>query len=179
MKCCAQYQVNKDEPHKCYHATCRYCGETNNVYEHKCYIQCAADTSEKESKKKAPPLFVFGDFECFIEEDDEGKNVSIADLIRYAIQGKEDVSHAYSGDTCIEQFIHALNELRRCAHYHCSPLWMHNFQDGGEGREISHVICFVFNRYSSFLRSFFSISLASICSDFFCEENKYLFFIST
>ena len=34
--------------------------------------------------------------------------------------------------------------FRRCAHYDCDALWIQNFQDGGEGREISQVICFVF-----------------------------------
>ena len=33
---------------------------------------------------------------------------------------------------------------RRCAHYDCDALWIQNFQDGGEGREISQVICFIF-----------------------------------
>ena len=32
---------------------------------------------------------------------------------------------------------------RRCAHYDCDALWIQNFQDGGEGREISQVICFI------------------------------------
>ena len=31
-----------------------------------------------------------------------------------------------------------------CAHYDYDALWMQNFQDDGEGREISQVICFVF-----------------------------------
>ena len=30
------------------------------------------------------------------------------------------------------------------AHYDCDALWMQNFQDDGEGREIAQVICFVF-----------------------------------
>ena len=36
------------------------------------------------------------------------------------------------------------SESRRCAHYDCDALWIQNFQDGGEGREISQVICFIF-----------------------------------
>ena len=34
--------------------------------------------------------------------------------------------------------------IRWCAHYDFDALWMANFQDGGEGREISQVICFIF-----------------------------------
>ena len=37
-----------------------------------------------------------------------------------------------------------LLEIRWCAHYDCDALWIQNFQDGGEGREISQVICFIF-----------------------------------
>ena len=33
---------------------------------------------------------------------------------------------------------------RWCAHYDCNALWIQNFQDGGEGPEISQVICFIF-----------------------------------
>ena len=33
---------------------------------------------------------------------------------------------------------------RWCAHYDCDALWIQNFQDGGEGREIAQVICFIF-----------------------------------
>ena len=40
--------------------------------------------------------------------------------------------------------IHFLGLIRRCAHYDCDALWIQNFQDGGEGREISQVICFIF-----------------------------------
>ena len=34
--------------------------------------------------------------------------------------------------------------IRRCAHWDYDALWMYNFQDGGEGREISQVIRFIF-----------------------------------
>ena len=34
--------------------------------------------------------------------------------------------------------------FRWCAHYDRDALWNQNFQDGGEGREISQVICFTF-----------------------------------
>ena len=30
------------------------------------------------------------------------------------------------------------------AHNDCDALWIQNFQDGGKGREISRVICFIF-----------------------------------
>ena len=36
------------------------------------------------------------------------------------------------------------HEYRWCAHYDCDALWMQNSQDGGEGREILQVTCFVF-----------------------------------
>ena len=35
-------------------------------------------------------------------------------------------------------------EIRQCAHCDCDALWMYNFQDGGEDREITQVICFIF-----------------------------------
>ena len=34
---------------------------------------------------------------------------------------------------------------RWCAHYDCDALWIQNFQDGCEGREILQVICFIFS----------------------------------
>lgn len=46
-ECMATYKVNKDLPHKCYHAPCRHCLDYVNVYEHKCYI-----TSEDEKHFK-------------------------------------------------------------------------------------------------------------------------------
>ena len=39
---------------------------------------------------------------------------------------------------------------RRCAHYDCDALWILNFQDGGEGRDISQVICFIFQKIQFF-----------------------------
>ena len=45
--CLATYKVNKDLPHKCYHASCRHCLEYVNVYQHQCYI-----TSEEEKTFK-------------------------------------------------------------------------------------------------------------------------------
>lgn len=72
--------------------------------------EVAEDNEDK--KKKLPTLMVIGDIECLIEQDVEGRHVLAADLIRYATEeDSENVSHAFSGDTCIEQFIHALNEL--------------------------------------------------------------------
>lgn len=67
---------------------------------------------DEDEKKKLPTLMAIGDIECLIEQDVEGPHVLAADLIRYATEeDPENVSHAFSGDTCIEQFIHALNEL--------------------------------------------------------------------
>ena len=62
-------------------------------------------------KRRNHHTSVIGDIECLIEEGDKGRNVFIPDLIRYAVQGEEDVSYAFSGNTCIEQFVHALNNL--------------------------------------------------------------------
>ena len=71
------------------------------------------DTEDDEDEKKQlPTLMVIGDIECLIEQDVEGRHVLAADLIRYSNEeDPENVTHAFSGDTCIEQFIHALNEL--------------------------------------------------------------------
>ena len=45
--------------------------------------------------------------------DDEGNatKLLVADLIRYATQGEDNVSHACSGPACIPDFISALNKL--------------------------------------------------------------------
>ena len=119
LVCCKQYTVNPKKPHRCYHDTCRHCHEFVNIYELKCYIQRVekelpdedAEVNEDE-KKKLPTLMVIGDIECLIEQDVEGRHVLAAHLIRYATEeDPENVSHAFSGDSCIEQFIHALNEL--------------------------------------------------------------------
>ena len=104
--CCAHYEVNPKQPHRRNHDNCRPSGKFVLIYNHKCYIQRVekekteeqsmieeqeqsmteegADIDEKK-KKKPPPLFVIGDIEFLIEEDDEGKNVFISDLIRYLI----------------------------------------------------------------------------------------------
>ena len=55
---------------------------------------------------------VFADIECLIEPTEQGKQLFIADLIRYATEEDPyNVSHAFSGETCIEQFIQAMNQL--------------------------------------------------------------------
>lgn len=90
-----------------------------NIYGYKCYIQrVEKELSEEDAeddedkKKKLSTLIVIGDIECLIEQDVEGRHVLAADLILYATEeDPENVSHAFSGDTCIEQFVHALNEL--------------------------------------------------------------------
>ena len=92
------------------------------IYNHKCYIHRVEDVDdvdddddeeeEEEEKKKLPPLIVFGDIECLIEPTQEGKQLFIGDLIRYASEeDSPNVSHAFSGETCIQQFIDALNQL--------------------------------------------------------------------
>ena len=69
-----------------------------------------AEIDEKK-KKKPPPLFVYGDFECLIDDKGNGTKLLQADLIRYAIQGEEDVPYACSNPDCIRNFMSALNNL--------------------------------------------------------------------
>lgn len=81
-----------------------------NIYDHRCYIQrvgkelpedeiteesSAENDEDEKKKKKPPPLMVFRDIECLIEQDNEGRNLLVADLIRYASEDDpENVSHA-------------------------------------------------------------------------------------
>ena len=121
LKCCKHYKVNPKQAHKCYHDTCRHCKDFVHIYDHKCYIQPAEkempqdESSEdvdgdNDDEKKLPPLPVVGDI--YIEQDDEGMKVLVADLIRYATEeDPQNVSHAFSGDRCIEQFIHGMGNL--------------------------------------------------------------------
>ena len=90
------------------------------MYNHKCYIQLVKDVDDEEhdddddddEEKKLPPLVVFADMECLIEPTKEGKQLFIADLIRYATEeDPHKVSHAFSGETCIQKFIDAMNQL--------------------------------------------------------------------
>ena len=61
---------------------------------------------ENEEKEKLPPLMVFADIECLVEPIEEGNKQFVADLICYATgEDGPNVSHTFSGDTCIEQFI--------------------------------------------------------------------------
>ena len=118
LKCCKGYKVNSKKPHKCYHNTCRHCHEFVEIFNHKCYIQRVEgvkddeNDDDEEEEKKLPPLMVFADIECLIEPTQEGKQLFIAHLIRYATEeDPPNVSHAFSGGKCIEQFIQAMNEL--------------------------------------------------------------------
>ncbi|CAH3189850.1 unnamed protein product, partial [Porites evermanni] len=120
LKCCKVYKVNPKQQHKCYHDTCRHCHEFVEIYKHKCYIQRVEDVDDEEhdddddddEEKKLPPLMVLADIECLIEPTEQGKQLFIADLIPYATEeDPHNVSHAFSGETCIEQFIQALNRL--------------------------------------------------------------------
>lgn len=87
------------------------------IYNHKGYIQRVEDVYEvddddDDEEKKLPALMVFGDIECLIEPTPERKQLFIAYLIRYATEeDPPNVSHAFSGETCIQQFIGALNQL--------------------------------------------------------------------
>ena len=120
LHCCKGYTVNPKQRHKCYYDTRRLCHDFVDIYNHRCYIQRVEDESSKEvdvdedddDEKKLPPFTVFGDIECLIEPTQEGKQLFIADLIRYATQeDPPNVSHALSGESCIHQFIKALNKL--------------------------------------------------------------------
>ena len=109
--CCKHYLVNPKKTHKCYHDTCRHCKALVNIYDHRCYIQrvgkelpedeiteesSAENDEDEKKKKKPPPLMVFRDIECLIEQDNEGRNLLVADLIRYASEDDpENVSHAW------------------------------------------------------------------------------------
>ena len=117
LHCCKDYTMNRKQPHKCYHDTCRHCHEFVEIYNHKRYIQRVEDESSEDvddddEEKNLPPLMVSSDIECLIEPTQEGKKVFITDLIRYASEeDSPNLSHAFSGDTCIQQFIDALNQL--------------------------------------------------------------------
>lgn len=124
FKCCKQ--VDPKQPHKCYHDTCRHCQEFVEIYDHKFTTiqhvekELPQDESSKDEdgddddEKKLPPLLGFGDIECLIEPTQEVKQLSRAGLIRYASEeDPQNVSHALSGDSCIQQFIKALNKLTK------------------------------------------------------------------
>ena len=88
--CSAEYQVISKKPHKCYHATCRNCGEFMHVA-HRCYIQPIVeeaplkqkddslddpmnfndddDNDEDKRGPPPPPVLNFADIECAISED--------------------------------------------------------------------------------------------------------------
>ena len=90
--CCAEYQVNPKKPHKCYHVTCRNCGEFTHVA-HRCciqpikeevppqpredafedpmYFQFDDDDDDDDDKRgpPPPPVLNFADIECAISED--------------------------------------------------------------------------------------------------------------
>ena len=70
------------------------------------------EDGDDDDEKKLPPLLVFGDIECLIEPTQEGNQLFRAGLIPYASEeDPQNVSHALSGDSCIQQFIKALNNL--------------------------------------------------------------------
>lgn len=84
---CAHYEIKPKQPHKCYHDNCRHCDNYAQIHNHKCYIQrVVKEMTEEQSmieeeqdaeidekkKKKPPPLFVYGDFECLIDDKGNG-----------------------------------------------------------------------------------------------------------
>ena len=117
LKCYKGYKVNPKKPHKCYHDTSRHCHEFVEIYNHKCYIQRVEDVDDvndddDDEDKRLPPLMVFADIECLIEPTEQGKQLFIADLIRYVSEeDPPNVCHPFSGETCIQKFIDAMNNL--------------------------------------------------------------------
>ena len=69
--CCAEYQVNPKKPHKCYHVTCRNCGEFTHVA-HRCCIQPIKEEVPPQPREDAfedPMYFQFDDD----DDDDDDK----------------------------------------------------------------------------------------------------------
>lgn len=66
------YQVDLNEPHKCFHATCPNCGEFQYV-DHHCFIQPVAKekvTGNEDPDFDAPPVNKDSD-----EEDKKGPHL--------------------------------------------------------------------------------------------------------
>lgn len=118
LECRREYQVDKRKPHKCYRETCMNCVEYTNLLEHKCYIQPLIDEKEpqesqdepsqdrEEKQSPLPPLMLFVDFECLL--DDERKFVP--DLICFSSSEEEEIQY-HSGLDCVEQFIRDMEDL--------------------------------------------------------------------
>ena len=118
--CCAEYQVIPKKPHKCYHATCRNCGEFTHVA-HRCYIQPIKeappqqqddffddpmnfnDDDDDERGPPPPPVLNFADIECAISED----RVFQPNLICWSSEEDEEIHHART----IEEFLEACEAL--------------------------------------------------------------------
>ena len=105
------------------------------MYNHRCYIQKVGEKEQEEEmnesekkeqmnengkteqmneneEKEISPLMVFADLECLVEPVKDDKKQFVADLICYATEeDSPNVSHTFSGENCVEQFIQAMNEL--------------------------------------------------------------------
>ena len=122
LKCCKVLKVNPKKPHKCFYTKCHHCRKYVHIYNRRYYIQKVKEEesneneeeemNENEEEEKPPPLMVFADIECLVEPFEDGKKQFVADLICYATgEDAPNVSHTFSGDTYIEQFIQVMNEL--------------------------------------------------------------------
>ena len=124
--CCAEYQVNPKKPHKCYHVTCRNCGEFTH-FAHRCYIQPIKEEAPPQPQEDAfedpmyfqfdddddhdddkrgpppPPVLNFADIECAIAEDREFQ----PNLICWSSEEDEEIHHART----IEEFLEACEAL--------------------------------------------------------------------
>ena len=121
--CCAEYQVNPKKPHKCYHVTCRNCGEFTHVAR-RCCIQPIKeeahsqqqddffddpmnfnddDDDDDERGPPPPPVLNFADIECAISED----RVFQPNLICWSSEEDEEIHHART----IEEFLEACEAL--------------------------------------------------------------------
>ena len=123
--CRAEYQVNPKKPHKCYHVTCRNCGEFTHVA-HRCCIQPIKEEVPPQPREDAfedpmyfqfddddddddkrgpppPPVLNFADIECAISED----RVFQPNLICWSSEEDEEIHHART----IEEFLEACEAL--------------------------------------------------------------------
>ena len=102
--CYAQYKTDKD--HYCGHGKCHSCGETEDLAEHRCYIQ--PHEEEELEGGMLPPLFVYADIEAMIMPD----RTFQPNLLCYQT-GEEGDSHSLWGENCCDQFIQKLDKLSR------------------------------------------------------------------
>ena len=117
--------MDPKKPHKCYHVTCRNCGEFTHV-NHRCFIQPVYpeentpqeedaledphdfqyenDDYDKEKKGPPPkPILNFADIECALTEE----RVFQSNLICWSSKEDDEYHHADN----IEDFLNAIEDL--------------------------------------------------------------------